>query len=91
MLDVEAVPVQVLAFDIECTKEPLKFPQAQRDAVFMISYMVDGQVQAPLFLFPSSFLLLSFLLFFFFFVPLLLSLSVSLLVSLLIEETAFVD
>lgn len=29
-----------LAFDIECTKDPLKFPNAERDTIFMISYMV---------------------------------------------------
>ena len=29
-----------LAFDIECTKAPLKFPSAERDEIFMISYMV---------------------------------------------------
>jgi DNA polymerase epsilon subunit 1 len=28
------------AFDIECTKAPLKFPQAEVDEIFMISYMV---------------------------------------------------
>jgi DNA polymerase epsilon subunit 1 len=39
---VKAEP-KVLAFDIECTKEPLKFPQADRDQVFMVSYMVDTQ------------------------------------------------
>jgi len=33
----------VLAFDIECTKAPLKFPDAEVDSIFMISYMVDGQ------------------------------------------------
>jgi DNA polymerase epsilon subunit 1 len=32
-----------LAFDIECTKAPLKFPDANMDSIFMISYMVDGQ------------------------------------------------
>jgi DNA polymerase epsilon subunit 1 len=32
-----------LAFDIECTKAPLKFPDANVDSIFMISYMVDGQ------------------------------------------------
>jgi len=37
-----AEPV-VLAFDIETTKQPLKFPDAQTDCVMMISYMVDGQ------------------------------------------------
>lgn len=34
---------RVLAFDIECTKAPLKFPDSTVDQVFMISYMVDGQ------------------------------------------------
>lgn len=34
----------VLAFDIETTKLPLKFPDAQTDQVMMISYMIDGQV-----------------------------------------------
>jgi DNA polymerase epsilon subunit 1 len=29
-----------LAFDIECTKPPLKFPSAEVDEIFMISYMV---------------------------------------------------
>lgn len=32
-----------LAFDIECTKAPLKFPDANLDSIFMISYMVNGQ------------------------------------------------
>lgn len=31
----------VLAFDIECTKAPLKFPNAEVDEIFMISYMVS--------------------------------------------------
>jgi len=30
-----------LAFDIECTKAPLKFPSAEVDEIFMISYMVS--------------------------------------------------
>ena len=34
---------KVLAFDIECTKAPLKFPDADIDSIFMISYMLDGQ------------------------------------------------
>ena len=34
----------VLAFDIETTKLPLKFPDAAIDSVMMISYMIDGQV-----------------------------------------------
>ena len=33
----------VLAFDIETTKLPLKFPDANIDSVMMISYMVDGR------------------------------------------------
>ncbi|KAM3530362.1 hypothetical protein NHJ13051_001400 [Beauveria bassiana] len=33
----------VLAFDIETTKMPLKFPDATIDQVMMISYMIDGQ------------------------------------------------
>ncbi|KAI2497495.1 protein of unknown function (DUF1744) [Fragilaria crotonensis] len=32
-----------MAFDIECTKAPLKFPDANHDSIFMISYMVEGQ------------------------------------------------
>ncbi len=32
-----------LAFDIECTKAPLKFPDSNIDSIFMISYMVGGQ------------------------------------------------
>ncbi len=34
----------MLAFDIETTKLPLKFPDAQTDQIMMISYMIDGQV-----------------------------------------------
>lgn len=34
----------VLAFDIETTKLPLKFPDATIDQIMMISYMIDGQV-----------------------------------------------
>ncbi|XP_045485974.1 DNA polymerase epsilon catalytic subunit 1 [Pieris rapae] len=33
----------VLAFDIETTKLPLKFPDSQSDQIMMISYMIDGQ------------------------------------------------
>ncbi|KAJ3375373.1 DNA polymerase epsilon catalytic subunit [Allomyces arbusculus] len=33
----------VLAFDIETTKLPLKFPDASHDQIMMISYMIDGQ------------------------------------------------
>ncbi|XP_047319798.1 DNA polymerase epsilon catalytic subunit A-like isoform X2 [Impatiens glandulifera] len=35
--------VHVCAFDIETTKLPLKFPDAEYDMVMMISYMVDRQ------------------------------------------------
>ncbi|KAH7561206.1 hypothetical protein JRO89_XS10G0191000 [Xanthoceras sorbifolium] len=35
--------VHVCAFDIETTKLPLKFPDAEYDVVMMISYMLDGQ------------------------------------------------
>tara|TARA_B110000208_G_C11798052_1_gene440554 strand:+ start:251 stop:6238 length:5988 start_codon:yes stop_codon:yes gene_type:complete len=34
---------RVLAFDIECCKAPLKFPVADVDEIFMISYMIDGR------------------------------------------------
>lgn len=34
--------VCVCAFDIETTKLPLKFPDAEYDQVMMISYMIDG-------------------------------------------------
>lgn len=34
---------RILAFDIECTKEPLKFPDAEIDSIYMISYMIDGE------------------------------------------------
>ncbi len=32
-----------MAFDIECTKPPLKFPSAETDEIFMISYMCSGR------------------------------------------------
>lgn len=35
----------IMAFDIETTKLPLKFPDAQSDQIMMISYMIDGMVQ----------------------------------------------
>ncbi|CAD6189723.1 unnamed protein product, partial [Caenorhabditis auriculariae] len=34
---------KILAFDIETTKLPLKFPDRESDEIMMISYMVDGQ------------------------------------------------
>ena len=33
----------VLAYDIETTKSPLKFPDPATDQIMMISYMIDGQ------------------------------------------------
>ena len=39
----ERAEVRVCAFDIETTKQPLKFPDPSSDVVMMISYMVDGQ------------------------------------------------
>ena len=33
----------VMAFDIETTKAPLKFPDQETDQIMMISYMIDGQ------------------------------------------------
>ncbi|KAH3682890.1 hypothetical protein WICPIJ_006146 [Wickerhamomyces pijperi] len=32
----------ILAFDIETTKRPLKFPDSKTDQIMMISYMIDG-------------------------------------------------
>jgi len=34
--------LRVFAFDIETTKDPLKFPNAQLDQIMMISYVFDG-------------------------------------------------
>jgi DNA polymerase epsilon subunit 1 len=34
---------KVLAFDIECEKSPLKFPNSETDKIFMISYMTPNQ------------------------------------------------
>ena len=34
---------RILAFDIECKKQPLQFPNEETDEVMMISYMVDGE------------------------------------------------
>jgi DNA polymerase epsilon subunit 1 len=34
----------ILAFDIETTKLPLKFPDVAIDSIMMISYMIDGEV-----------------------------------------------
>ena len=34
----------MLAWDIETTKLPLKFPDASIDQIMMISYMIEGSV-----------------------------------------------
>jgi DNA polymerase epsilon subunit 1 len=39
---------KVLAFDIECSKAPLKFPNADVDEIYMISYMVSDGKEDPL-------------------------------------------
>ena len=39
---IELCEPKILAFDIECEKAPLKFPQAETDSIYMISYMVGG-------------------------------------------------
>lgn len=41
---IEPLEPIVLAYDIETTKLPLKFPDADTDQIMMISYMIDGQV-----------------------------------------------
>ncbi|CAM9019005.1 unnamed protein product [Wickerhamomyces anomalus] len=48
-IEVEEIPERIdfgdaviLAFDIETTKRPLKFPDSAIDQVMMISYMIDG-------------------------------------------------
>ena len=43
--EVRQAPPQprILAFDIECSKEELQFPDAEKDEIMMISYMVDGE------------------------------------------------
>lgn len=35
--------LRVFAFDIETTKDPLKFPDSRFDQVMMISYVIDGK------------------------------------------------
>jgi DNA polymerase elongation subunit (family B) len=42
---VERAEPVVMAYDIETTKAPLKFPDQAHDQVMMISYMIDGQVR----------------------------------------------
>jgi DNA polymerase epsilon subunit 1 len=39
----EICDLRILAFDIECEKSPLKFPDASKDRIYMISYMIAGQ------------------------------------------------
>ena len=39
----ETPELGVLAFDIETTKQPLKFPDSEIDEVMLISYVVDGE------------------------------------------------
>jgi DNA polymerase epsilon subunit 1 len=34
--------MHILAYDIETTKLPLKFPDARYDQIMMISYVIDG-------------------------------------------------
>ncbi|OAV98876.1 hypothetical protein PTTG_25547 [Puccinia triticina 1-1 BBBD Race 1] len=40
---VERAEPVVMAYDIETTKAPLKFPDSANDQIMMISYMIDGQ------------------------------------------------
>jgi DNA polymerase epsilon subunit 1 len=35
--------LRIMAFDIETTKAPLKFPDSKFDQVMMISYIIDGK------------------------------------------------
>lgn len=44
----------ILAFDIETTKLPLKFPDVAIDSIMMISYMIDGRVSSWFFLFQGA-------------------------------------
>ena len=39
----ERPDLRVMAFDIETTKLPLKFPDASIDNIIMISIMVEGE------------------------------------------------
>ncbi len=45
---IESPDCIVLAYDIETTKLPLKFPDSATDQIMMISYMIDAQVQLHL-------------------------------------------
>ncbi|RCN31046.1 b, exonuclease domain protein, DNA polymerase family, partial [Ancylostoma caninum] len=40
---IDPIDPVVLAFDIETTKLPLKFPDSSTDEIMMISYMIDGK------------------------------------------------
>ncbi|MBW0474880.1 hypothetical protein O181_014595 [Austropuccinia psidii MF-1] len=40
---VERAEPVIMAYDIETTKAPLKFPDSSTDQIMMISYMIDGQ------------------------------------------------
>ena len=33
----------MLAYDLETTKAALKFPDANRDQIMLVSYMIDGE------------------------------------------------
>jgi len=44
----------ILAFDIETTKLPLKFPDVAIDSIMMISYMIDGRVSSSFFLLQGA-------------------------------------
>lgn len=35
--------MKICAFDIEATKQPLKFPDPKNDQIIMISYMIGSQ------------------------------------------------
>lgn len=35
--------MKIMAFDIETSKDPLKFPDAEKDEVMMISLMYEGE------------------------------------------------
>lgn len=39
----EKADLRILAFDIETTKAPLKFPDSRFDYIMMISYIIDGK------------------------------------------------
>ena len=39
----DKAPLRIFAFDIETTKQELKFPDSKFDQVMMISYIIDGK------------------------------------------------